>query len=100
MDSSSVGVARFDGQNFLNFTTKDGSGDNKVTTLFETATGLLLVGLENGKLSYWNKTHFESIDLEAETNRIFSITADKKGNIWFGTLGSPLEQLNANVLFD
>jgi ligand-binding sensor domain-containing protein/serine phosphatase RsbU (regulator of sigma subunit) len=96
--ATSVGVARFDGQNFLNFTTKDGLGDNKVTTLFETAAGQLLVGHENGKLSYWNKTHFESIDLEAETNRIFSITADKKGSIWIGTLGSGIIGVKSDQL--
>ena len=86
--ATGMGVSKFDGFTFKNYTTNDGLGDNKVSTIFETKDGTLIFGHDNGSISYWNGKKFQSYSLEKETKRIFCISSDNDGNIWIGTQAS------------
>jgi ligand-binding sensor domain-containing protein/serine phosphatase RsbU (regulator of sigma subunit) len=83
--ATNMGISRFDGHFFVNYSAKDGLGDNKVTSVFELSDTELILGHENGKLSYYNGSKFEPLQLDPDTRRIFCLTPDHSGNLWIGT---------------
>jgi ligand-binding sensor domain-containing protein/two-component sensor histidine kinase len=65
--------------------------EDVVTTLFETKEGMILVGTEHGLLEIDPKTNVfsqEKIGIEPNTLApiILSVTQDRKGKVWVGTL--------------
>jgi len=42
------GLSRYDGQEFHNFTTKDGLVDNWINAIYSDAEGVIWLGTENG----------------------------------------------------
>lgn len=86
---SSSGKRHYNSPNSEVITTDDGLPDNTILTLYEDDEGLIWMGTEsNGACSYNPengaiKKYNEGNGLESAT--IFSISSDKKGNIWFGT---------------
>lgn len=95
------GVYRYDpsagnGQSFVNFTTKDGLGDNNVWCIYEDKSGELWFGTGNGICRYkhgyssgtkpFNTLHIDKLPGDtASIEEIWSILQDRTGQFWFGT---------------
>lgn len=89
------GVYKYDGQQFINFTTKQGLMSNAIWSLLEDQKGNILIGTDAG-LSMFNGKAINSIPIEASLgfttndygsskNAIWSMLLDSKGKIWLGT---------------
>lgn len=89
------GVYKYDGQQFINFTTKQGLISNAIWSLLEDQKGNILIGTDAG-LSLFNGKAINSIPIEASLgfttndygsskNAIWSMLLDSKGKIWLGT---------------
>lgn len=103
--STGGGVYRYDGKEFLQFTTQEGLSHNDVLSLCEDKNGLLWIGTSDG-VSVWNGTSFKNISITtirgknaipykppyknpdfgtvSLDNTIDEIIQDSKGNLWFG----------------
>jgi hypothetical protein len=91
------GVYRYDGKEFIQFTKKDGLGNNTIFSILEDKSGNIWFGTADGVSKYDGKTiskvPFNVISLsrfgtsipQLEKNMVSSIFQDKSGIIWFGT---------------
>jgi ligand-binding sensor domain-containing protein len=82
-----AGLSRFDGQNWRNFTVKDGLPGNFVADIFIDSDNGLWIGTEGG-IGYFNGTQWINYT-RAEgliDDSVFAIARDKSGSKWFGTL--------------
>ena len=93
------GVYRYDGQSFINFTTKDGLSSNTVWSILEDKAGDIWIGTNAGLCRYSEKTitrvPFSITESNSflltntinndQKNEVFSIIQDKSGTLWFGT---------------
>jgi len=107
---TSLGLSRFDGYRFVNFThnpddTTTLSG-SLVRVIFEDSRGNLLIGTENGGLNVFDrdrerfshpyKNHSRSINLEVSVN---TIAEDAWGNLFIGTERSLLKaDISGNLI--
>ena len=117
------GISRYDGKSFANFTKKEGLSSNKVLCAYEDKIGNLWFGTWGG-VSRYDGSRIEALELcenaskedlyglKKENNKfiktftnftqedglsnniIFSISEDKSGNMWFGTLGGGINRYN------
>ncbi len=88
--TSNDGLARFDGQSWRTFTTRDGLTNNYVKTILLTRDGDLLTGTETGAISRFNGTRWEAWpQAEDLRNRspVVCFFQDRDGVIWLGTYG-------------
>ena len=84
-----IGVYRYDGTSFKNFTTKDGLAGNRVGCIYQDKKGSIWFGTESGASRYDGKSFENFTTKEGLTNNdINSIMGDKTGTLWFGTRGS------------
>jgi len=92
------GTTRYDGKSFRNFTTKDGFPSNNVRLLLEDKTGKLWFGGQGENIFVYDprlngevgqgKTFTILKDQDGKSfSGVWSITEDKKGNIWFAEDG-------------
>lgn len=99
--ATNLGLSRFDGHKFINYSLKDGLSDNKVTCILELDTITFLLGHENGELSYFQQGQdIKRIKLLEETNRIFNLTLDSKNNVWISTQGSGAFKISKERLLE
>lgn len=83
------GASRFDGKNFVNFTTDDGLTDNEVLEIFCDSKGRVWFVCFTAPLCYYykgkiyNPTNTLSLRLQFKFDNIESISEDKKGTIFF-----------------
>ncbi len=83
------GLARFDGQSWSHFTTRDGLPGNHVFSLHRDPAGRLWVGTSNGLArraadgSYANFTTADGLF----SNIVFSIATGADGSLWVGSYG-------------
>jgi len=87
------GLARWDGQDWKMFTTRDGLSDNAVRAIAEDAGGNLWVGTENGGLNFYKGKRFISYQQTEDGppgNDISALYLDKDGVLWVGTFGHGL----------
>jgi ligand-binding sensor domain-containing protein len=100
--STELGVSRFNGYEFENFTTEDGLADNEVFQVFEDSNQRIWFLSFNGKLSYYQDEQFHNADnnsilKEAETTSFLTCaTEDEAGNLYFGSTASGIIQINRN----
>ena len=82
------GVSRYDGEQFVSFTTQDGLTGNEVLSILEDREGNLWFGTDGG-VSRYDGTHFESFTTAdgLVDNSVWAILEDREGNLWFGTDG-------------
>jgi len=80
------GVAKFDGETLVYFTTKDGLPSNFISSLLEDESGNLWIGTHDG-LSYYDGKSFENYTVKDGLcdNRISSLSYDKSGRLWIST---------------
>lgn len=95
------GVYRYDGEEFTQFTVKDGLSNNKIWSILEDRSGNIWFGTDNGINRYGGKKisqipipvskkdylfpNISANNTAWPDNAIGSIMQDKKGIIWFGT---------------
>jgi ligand-binding sensor domain-containing protein len=89
------GVYKYDGKQFVNYTTKQGLKSNAIWSLLEDQKGNILIGTDAG-LSMFNGKVISPVSLEgslgfdtneygSSKNAIWSMLLDSKGKIWLGT---------------
>jgi len=91
------GLARWNGQDWKMYTTRDGLSGNTVRALAEDAAGNLWVGTENRGLDSFKDGKF--IPHQSETNGlpgndISCLYEDKDGSLWIGTSGHGLARFH------
>ena len=91
------GLARFDGQNWKMFTTRDGLADNSVRAIAEDAGGNIWAGTENGGLALFKGGKCVSFRAGADGppgNDISCLDQETNGVLWVGTAGHGLARLD------
>lgn len=90
------GLARFDGNDFVTYTTSDGLSDNTVRCLFEDIDGNIWIGTNGSGLDLFNGHEFKNYSTEdgLSSNYVRSILQDSLGNIWIGTFGGGINRLS------
>jgi len=92
---TNVGLCRYDGTEFITYTTADGLVDNRVQALCEDNEGRLWIGTagrkffteEGGGISYFDGkrfTNYTSADGLVD-NRVYTLGIDSQGRLWIGT---------------
>ena len=83
------GLARFDGEEFVNFTVKDGLSSNHVFMLHEDQSGVLWVGTSNG-ISQFDNGDFSNEMTTRDglfSNTVFSMDTQPDKTLWVGSYG-------------
>ncbi len=98
--TTGLGVYRYDGKVFTNFTEKDGLSNNHVYCIYQDQAGTIWFGTGIGACRYDGKTFtcipvsandssnfypFTGKALASSKTPVWSILQDKSGNFWFGT---------------
>lgn len=83
------GVSRYDGREFVDFTTKDGLASNWVGVIYRDAEGIMWFGTWGGGLSRYDGKEFTTFTTEdgLAHNVVYGIHRDQDGVVWFATLG-------------
>ncbi len=83
------GLARFDGERFVNYTTRDGLPSNHVFMLHEDPTGVLWVGTSHGLVQFDGERagRIMTIADGLISNTIFSMDTQPQGWLWIGSFG-------------
>ena len=94
--STDGGVARYDGKNFINYTTNEGLNNYYILTMLEDKEGKLWFGTDGGGVSCLDGEIFTHYTPECGLNNydIKSIIEDKNGNIWFASDGGGVIKYN------
>ena len=83
------GLNRFRKNILRTYTTADGLSENIVLSLFEGGDHTQWIGFQNGSINHYNKGKFENLSSIFDIGGfpVFSITEDKRNNIWVATIG-------------
>ena len=85
--TSSGGVSRYDGEQFVNFTMDDGLASNSIRSIHEDKAGHLWFGTWEVGVSRYDGEKFTNFTTEEGlvSNFVRAIHQDREGYIWFGT---------------
>lgn len=86
---SDVGITKYNGKNFTNYTETHGLLDNSVYSILVDKNGIIWSGSKEG-ISRFDGVKFLTMDLEAlqiTGKDVNAIIQDQNGNLWFGTRG-------------
>ena len=83
------GLARFDGEHFINYTVRDGLPSNHVFMLRENADGSLWVGTSHGLVRYDGDRFSAPLTVHDGlfSNTVFSMDIQDSGVLWIGSFG-------------
>ena len=83
------GLSRFDGENFVNYTVKEGLPSNHVFMLHEDKNGILWVGTSNGMSQFNNGEFINKLTIQEGlfSNTIFSMDTQEDKTLWVGSFG-------------
>jgi len=97
----SSGVFRYDGNQFKNFTTKEGLAHNKVWGIARDSDGAIWFGTQGG-LSQYDGNGFVNFTIEDGLldNYIYSLHCGPDDVIWCGTLGNGVSQYNGKTFLN
>ncbi len=92
------GVYRFDGREFLNYTTKDGLIHDWVESIAEDGEGHFWFGTDGG-VSRYDGRHFTSFSAETGLGEggVISILQDREGILWLGTNGGGVSRYDGKA---
>jgi signal transduction histidine kinase/ligand-binding sensor domain-containing protein/DNA-binding response OmpR family regulator len=81
------GVFRYDGSDFIQFTTKDGLSHNCVRSITEDEEGNIWFATLGGGVCYYDGKNFNRITVKdgLGDNSVNAVCEDREGNLWFGT---------------
>ncbi|MBX2871664.1 MAG: histidine kinase [Saprospiraceae bacterium] len=88
------GVSRYDGANFVNYSTRLGLPDNRVNALWEDSDGRLWVGTDKG-LAYYEGNKIERWG--ERKLKIKSLHQDTSGQLWIGTASGLYRKTDRSV---
>lgn len=98
--STDQGVYRFDGETMAQYTTREGLCSNAVWQILEATDGTIWLGTDAGACKYQGGK-FTQVTIIHNTGpapiKVFSITQDKAGTIWFGTEFNGVFKYNEQV---
>ncbi len=97
---TSVGVSKYDGKTFTQFTVKNGLPSNFIVEMMQDKAGNIWFGsFSNGVTKYNGKsfTNFKVKDGLGH-NQISSLMQDKAGYIWIGTVGGGVSKYNGETI--
>jgi ligand-binding sensor domain-containing protein/serine phosphatase RsbU (regulator of sigma subunit) len=99
---TSEGLVRFDGVDYLRYTTADSLAGNSVTAICESTDGTLWLGHENGLITLMKDGSFSKFDPEEGlgTIEITDLRMDTAGIIWFTTMGEGVYYYMNNRLYN
>ena len=83
------GLARFDGEKYVNYTVRDGLPSNHVFMLHQDQQGILWVGTSNGMVQF-NNGRFDNYLTTHEglfSNTVFSMATQQNDLLWVGSFG-------------
>jgi len=83
------GLARFDGEKYVNYTVRDGLPSNHVFMLHQDQQGILWVGTSNGLVQF-NQGRFDNYLTTHEglfSNTVFSMATQQNELLWVGSFG-------------
>ena len=91
-----AGVARFDGVQFLNYSTADGLAENGVRAICEDQQGKIWFGHTGGGITVYDGGSYHLISPFSEplTATITSIFSDRADHLWFTTAGAGVIRLS------
>ena len=91
------GVFRFDGREFVNYTTKDGLIHDWVESVLEDREGNIWFGIDGGATRYDGR-NFTSYSAETGLGEggVLSIVQGRGGDLWFGTNGGGASRYDGN----
>ncbi|MCW3805157.1 two-component regulator propeller domain-containing protein [Plebeiibacterium marinum] len=96
-----IGLSRFDGLQFKNYTIKNNLGKGGVRELFRDVNNVLWIGHEGGQISRYFNNHFEVIEVPGISNNITSFCQVNEQEIWVTTLGNGVFKIeNTNAPLD
>jgi ligand-binding sensor domain-containing protein len=82
------GVAKYDGNELIYLTTKDGLPSNRIVSIVEDKSGILWFGTGAGISNYDGKTFTNFSEKDGLCSPMVSnLLIDSKGNFWVGTWG-------------
>ena len=83
------GLARFDGENYINYTVSDGLPSNHVFMLHEDRNGSLWVGTSNGLARFDGKNFSDRLTIHEGlfSNTVFSMDTQDEDVLWVGSFG-------------
>jgi len=95
------GILRYDGFEYLHYTTQDSLPDNKVTAIAQDSLGRIWLGHSTGQLSYIQNGHVKQFTTPEGTavKAISDIYFNAKGVLWFSTLNDGLYYVVRNRLY-
>ena len=78
-------MSRYDGQEFITFTTQDGLAENNIRSILQDRAGYLWFGTKDSGVSRFDGTHFSTLSVTDGLvhNRIAHILEDRAGHLWF-----------------
>ncbi|MBM3237919.1 response regulator [Candidatus Poribacteria bacterium] len=79
-----TGLCRYDGAEFITYTTDDGLVDNHIMSICEDRQGRLWLGTPGG-ISCFDGEQFTNYTTGLASNYVTSICEDRQGRLWFGT---------------
>ncbi|MFC1712926.1 two-component regulator propeller domain-containing protein [Candidatus Poribacteria bacterium] len=84
-----VGLCRYDGAEFITYTTADGLAHNYVYTICEDREGRLWLGTRGGGVSCFDGQNFTNYTMAdgLANDYVSAVYEDSQGQLWFGTDG-------------
>lgn len=109
--TSYEGVYIYDGEKFINYTTKDGLCGNEVSDILELPNGNILLGTENGICRFdgdnFMGTPIPKTEIKSEwlnsvyptvnPNGVLTLEMDNIGNLWIGSNGAGAYKFDYNT---
>jgi ligand-binding sensor domain-containing protein/signal transduction histidine kinase/CheY-like chemotaxis protein len=87
--TNALGLLRYDGSQFVNFTTEDGLLDNHVESIHPGLDGMLWLATNNGISRYDGSDFYDLTTKDGlADNNILDIFQDHHGRLWLGTLSA------------
>ena len=97
--SEGGGLSKFDGNQIINYTKKDGLINNYVLSLLEDSKGNIWIGSDEGIVKFDGDSFTKFTRKEGIINSIiYSISEDSKGNIWFGTNAGAIKYDGSKII--
>ncbi|MBN2165967.1 MAG: SpoIIE family protein phosphatase [Marinilabiliaceae bacterium] len=91
-----VGISRFDGSRFDNYSIEHGLASGGVRYIFEDSNKTLWIGHEGGNITQYSNNHFSIFKFVNINSNITSFCQDSTGNIWITTFKNGAFRLPLN----
>lgn len=94
-----TGISKYDGINFITYTTNEGLPGNNIRQICEDKKGNIWISTENGIGIIDGATCIQFTEKQGMTGKfVLNITEDSKGNMWMGTDGDGLTKFTIKNL--